>query len=37
MNVGRTAEGVSVVSDIECWLFVTAEGENPERKIFSRV
>jgi len=37
MCVGRTAEGVSVVSDRELLVrFVTVDGENPTRKVPER-
>jgi hypothetical protein len=33
MGVDRTAEGVSVLSDSECWLFVSVGGEDIARKF----
>jgi hypothetical protein len=37
MSVGRTVEGVSVVSDSEMLvMFVTADGEDNPRKISSK-
>ena len=37
MCIGRIAEGVSVLSDIEVLVMsVTVDGEDPTRKIFGR-